>query len=80
MNPTQSNSEMDYRDLARQREDGTWLGSCDWGDCDNEQAGWAYDPDPNMGWLAACDDCMTKAHRSGHHFMTFGDIDQFMST
>lgn len=45
--------------LARQIEDDSILGTCDWGSCGNQQTGWA-----RLGrddeWLAICDPCRKR--------------------
>lgn len=47
--------------LIGQVEEGSMLGSCDWGDCSREQAGWALGqgphPDSDPEWLAICHGC-----------------------
>jgi hypothetical protein len=46
------------RRLRYQLEDGTYLGSCDWGCCDREQVGWAWSSrNPEDDWLAICGPC-----------------------
>lgn len=52
-------------ELLNQWEDGTWLGSCDWGGCDNKQIGWASCDcgDTYCGpdhYLAICADCLER--------------------
>lgn len=74
-------------ELLKQWEDGSWLGSCDWGHCDNDQAGWAWCgcDDPYCGpneWLASCAECLERGgskpeagdHRIGAS-VTFKEIE-----
>ncbi len=45
-------------ELSRELEDGTYLGTCDWGYCHRDQFGWAQsDSDPSGDWLAICAEC-----------------------
>lgn len=42
--------------IVQECEEGTILGSCDWGDCNRPQAGWAGAAcDPEDEWLAVCE-------------------------
>lgn len=49
----------EVRDLAYQLEHGTYLGTCDWGWCNNVQVGWARAWGDDE-WLSICDPCRKR--------------------
>jgi hypothetical protein len=54
----ESASDLDRKRIDRQVKDGTLLGTCDWGNCDREQAGWGWsNDDDEPEWLAICAQC-----------------------
>lgn len=51
-------AEADVQAMRRQLEDGTYLGSCDWGCCNRQQVGWGWsEQDPSPEWLPICRPC-----------------------
>jgi hypothetical protein len=77
-----ANIAHEHQALARQLEDGSYLGSCDWGYCDREQVGWALsDEDSPPEWLSICADCaagntpeeMGRGYRVDR-FVAFSDL------
>lgn len=65
-------------ELCNQLEDGTNLGSCDWGFCGREQVGWAQsDSDPAEDWLSICAECAAGNFAEGN--ATAYPVDRFLS-
>lgn len=85
-----SGSTPSVSDLARQLEEATYLGSCDWGSCSNDQVGWArcacdecaaVAQEITGPWLAICDPCRkrgdTKDRGCSHpvaEFVSFAQV------
>lgn len=72
-------SDVDLDTLARQIEDDSILGTCDWGSCGNRQVGWARMKDDE--WLAICDPCRKRGTSKDapgaypvHEFVSFAQV------
>lgn len=68
------------RELRYQLEDGLVLGSCDWGLCHGEQAGWAQGKG-EPGWLAICARCAAGHGKESEpvpvdRYVTFEEVER----
>lgn len=61
--PSRSSTDVPPAVLA-EAEHGDVLGSCDWGNCNLPQVGWAYcgTEDGHDEWLAICGPCLARGH------------------
>jgi hypothetical protein len=74
--------EEELQRMRYQLEDATYLGSCDWGHCNRDQAGWAIcSADPSGEWLSICAECAAgnfQPSKTEYHavdgFVTFEEL------